>query len=161
MRGLAIVLGILALVVIQMKVLPSLSIGGIKPDFFLLFVCLLSLWGGETKGAIVGFCLGLLEDSLSLSPLGMRAFSFALVGFLLGFARRGLLLDSLLVQGVLLLSAGVLSGFVTLLALNFFLIPRPIGETLWRLILPETLLTACCGLLFLIFLQRWRRARVG
>lgn len=153
-RAVAVLGTLLVLIGIQMKVLPHFAIGGIKPDLFLFTVCYLSLRGDERKGAIIGFALGLLEDSLSLSPLGMRALSFALVGFLLGVARRDLLLDSALVQTFLLFLAGVLSGLVTLLSLNFFLMPRPIGDTFFRLLLPESLLTALWGLLLISIFQK-------
>ena len=52
MRGLWVALGILTLVVIQMKVLPSLSLGGIRPDLFLLLVCFSSIWGDGTGSTV-------------------------------------------------------------------------------------------------------------
>jgi len=149
----------LAVVVLQMKLLPYLAIGNIKPDLFLFFVCYLSLKNEEAKGALIGFGLGLLEDSLSSSPLGVKALSFSLAGSLLGFVGKGFFWDNPLTQSFLLFSAGILSGFVTLLVLNFFLIPRPIGGSLFRLILPESILTALWGLLFFFVFQRWKERR--
>jgi hypothetical protein len=64
-----------------------------------------------------------------------------------------------LAQSVLLFSAGILSGFVSLLALNFFLIPRPFGDTLFRLILPESIFTSLWGFLFFLILQRWKERK--
>jgi rod shape-determining protein MreD len=151
-----VLLALFALIGLQMKLLPHFALGGIKPDLFLFAVCYLSLRGGETRGAIIGFALGLLEDSLSLSPLGMKALSFALVGFLLGVARRDLFLDSVLAQILLLFLAGVVSGLTTLISLNFFLIPRPMGTTFFRLILPESFFTALCGLLLIFVFHRLR-----
>jgi len=159
MKLVLVFLFFLAVVVLQMKLLPYLAIRNIKPDLFLFFVCYLSLKNEETKGALIGFGLGLLEDSLSSSPLGVKALSFSLVGSLLGFVGKGLFWDNPLTQSFLLFSAGILSGFVTLLALNFFLIPRPIGGSLFRLILPESILTALWGLLFFVVFQRWKERR--
>ncbi|HEX9920013.1 MAG TPA: rod shape-determining protein MreD [Candidatus Methylomirabilis sp.] len=159
MKAILVFLSFLALIVLQVRLLPHFAIGDIKPDLFLFSVCCLSLRSGEAKGAIIGFGLGLLEDCLSISPVGMRAFGFSLVGFLSGYARRELLLDSLLAQTLLLFFAGLLSGSATLFALNFFLIPRPIGYTFMRLILPESLLTALGGFLLLIIFPRWKDLR--
>jgi len=150
---------LLAIVIIQMKLLPYFAIGNIKPDLFLFFVCYLSLRNEEARGALIGFGLGLLEDSLSISPLGVKALSFSLVGSLLGFVRKGLFWSNPLAQCLLLFSAGILSGFVTLLALNFFLIPRPMGDSLFRLILPESIFTALWGLLFFFVFQRWKERK--
>lgn len=157
MRVAYLFLSLLALIGFQMELLPRLSIGGIKPDLFLFTVCYLCLKGEEGRGALIGFSLGLLEDSLSLSPLGMRALSFSLVGYLLEMARRDLFLDSILAQASVLFLAGVLSGLVSLLSLNFFLISRPIGSTFFRLILPESLLTALLGLLLIFVAQSLRQ----
>lgn len=156
-----ILLLLFVLIALQMKFLPHFAIWGIKPDLFLLAVCYLGLRGGETRGALIGFALGLLEDSLSLSPLGIRALSFALVGFLLGVAGKDLFLDTALMQTLLLFLAGILSGLITLLSLNFFLIPRSLGPTFLLLILPESLLTALWGLLLIFLFQRLRQLRAA
>ncbi|MDH7500195.1 MAG: rod shape-determining protein MreD [candidate division NC10 bacterium] len=155
MKAAYLLLAILALIGFQTEVLPYLSIGGIKPDLFLFAVCYLCLRRVGQRGALIGFSLGLLGDSLSLSPLGMKALSFSLIGYLLDIARRDLFLDRLLAQSSLLFLAGLLSGLVSLLSLNFFLIPRPLGKTFLRLILPESLLTALLGLVFIFVVQSW------
>jgi rod shape-determining protein MreD len=151
---------LLALVAVQVKLMPYFAIGDIKPDLFLLLVSYLSLRGGEIKGTIMGFSLGLLEDSFSLSPLGFKAFGFSLVGFLLGYARRGLLLDSFWTRTLLLSGAGLISGLASLLVLNFFLIPRPLGQTFLRVISLESLFTALWGVLILSVFGRWRYPQV-
>ena len=156
-----VLLSLFVLIALQMKFLPHFAILGIKPDFFLLAVCYLGLRGGEARGALIGFALGLLEDSLSLSPLGIRALSFALVGFLLGIAGKDLFLDTAPIQALLLFLAGILSGLITLLSLNFFLIPRSFGSTFLLLILPESLLTALWGLLLILIFQRLGRLRTA
>jgi rod shape-determining protein MreD len=159
MRVVLVFLLLLAIVLFQMKLMPYFAIGNIKPDLFLLFVCYFSLRNEEVQGALIGFGLGLLEDSLSISPIGVRAVSFSLVGSLLGFVRKGLFWDNPLTQCLLVFSAGILSGLATLLALNFFLIPRPMGDSLFRLILPESIFTALWGLLFFFVFQRWKQRK--
>jgi len=159
MKGTRLLFVIFALIGFQMKLLPHFALGGIRPDLFLFTVCYLSLRGGGERGSLIGFFLGLVEDSLSLSPLGMRALSFSLIGYLLELAGRDLFLNKILVQGILLFLAGILSGLVTLLSLNFFLISRPIGNTFFRLILPESLLTALLGLLLIFVFQSVRQLR--
>ncbi len=159
MRLALVFLFLLAIIVFQMKLMPYFAIGNIKPDLFLLSVCYFSLRNEEAEGALIGFGLGFLEDSLSISPIGVRAVSFSAVGALLGLAKRGLFWDTPLTQCLLLFSAGILSGLVTLLALNFFLIPRPMGDSLFRLILPESIFTALWGFLFFFVLQRWKQRK--
>jgi rod shape-determining protein MreD len=156
MRALLILASLLGLIALQMKLLPYLEIAGVKPDLFLFAACSLSQKGGPTRGALWGFALGLLEDGLSLSPLGMRALGFALVGYLLGVAGRDLFLEALPFQVLLLFLAGIVSGAVTLISLNFFLIPRPVAPTIFRLLLPESIVTALWGGVLLLI---WRRLK--
>jgi len=159
MKTAYLLFAILALIGFQTEALPYLSIGDIKPDLFLFAACYLCLRRPGQRGALIGFFLGLLGDSLSLSPLGMKALSFSLIGYLLDLARRDLFLDRPLAQSLFVFLGGLLSGLVSLLSLNFFLIPRPMGKTFFRLILPESLLTALLGLVFIFLVQSWGQVK--
>ena len=57
---------------------------GVKPDLQLILVVFLALRRGSMSGQIAGFVGGLLEDVVTLSPLGFHAIVKALVGFCAG-----------------------------------------------------------------------------
>lgn len=79
-----IVFGVV-LVILQVLTSDVLSIGGVLPDFVLIFLVWVVIEKGQLKGELTGFALGLGLDILSSGILGSQALSKAIVGFLLGY----------------------------------------------------------------------------
>ncbi len=141
--------GLLGCAVAQEVLLPPLSLGGVRPDLFLLLVVFLSLRAGPEVACLEGFFIGLCQDALSGGPLGLRAFSLALVGFLASRLGQAMYTDKPLAQFWLLLGGSAGTGLLTLILLSFFLEPPPLLRTLLWVVTPEALLTASVGLLLL------------
>ncbi|MGZ5340307.1 MAG: rod shape-determining protein MreD [Solirubrobacterales bacterium] len=85
-------LGLLALftVMAELSFFGKLSILGTSPDFATLVVMSLGLLGGSVTGAVAGFSIGLLIDTLTLETLGATALTLIAVGYLAGRYRESL-----------------------------------------------------------------------
>lgn len=150
MIPLALFLGV---VVFQSTLLDAFSIGGVKPDLFLLLLFFRSLSLEAELAAFLGLLFGLSQDALSGGPLGLKAFSFSLMGFLTARLSEKLYTAAILPRFLLLTLIAVLSGITTLLLLRFFLDLQPLLPTFFRIALPEALLTTILGLWVLMFLK--------
>jgi rod shape-determining protein MreD len=141
--------GLFACAVIQTVLLHAATVGGIRPDLFLLLVFLISLRSGADAATLVGLLAGLYQDALSGAPLGLRAFTYSLLGFLVSRLSRDLYTEKPLTQFWLLLVGSTAAGCVTFALLMFFLGPRALVPALAFVILPEALYTAAFGVLVL------------
>jgi rod shape-determining protein MreD len=112
-----------AAVLLQTTVLEFVAIFDVKPDLQLILVVFLALRRGSMSGQIAGFVGGLLEDVVTLSPLGFHALVKALVGFCAGLP-FGLIRASALVVPVLLVAgAALIKGMASGLLSLVFQIP--------------------------------------
>lgn len=69
----------------QLFIAPYLNIGLVRPDFVLIVLVYISARYGRLTGIIVGFSLGLLQDTTgSFSVVGVNAMSKSVVGYLAG-----------------------------------------------------------------------------
>lgn len=150
MTPLALFLGV---AVFQSILLDSFSIGGVKPDLFLLLLFFLSISLEADRASFLGLLFGLYQDTLSGGPLGLKVFSFSLMGFLTARLSEKLYTTAILPRFLLLALIAVLSGATTLLLLRFFLDFQPLLPTFLRIALPEALLTTVLGFLVLVFLK--------
>ena len=144
----------------QAVLLPSLSLGGIRPDLFLLLVFLVSRRCTPEVATLLGLLIGLWQDGLSGGPLGLRAFSGSLMGFLAARLSHHLYTDQPLALFWLLLGGSAITGGITFALLTFFLGPRPVLPALLWVIAPEALYTAAVGLL-IFWLPPFRAALAG
>jgi rod shape-determining protein MreD len=76
---------------LHLTVLSRLRIDDIRPDALLLVALMAGLIAGPERGAVVGFCAGLLADLFLQSPFGLSALAYCLVGFAVGSVQSGIL----------------------------------------------------------------------
>jgi rod shape-determining protein MreD len=141
--------GLLFCATAQAVLLGPLSLWGIRPDLFLLFVFLVSQRVSPEAATVLGFLIGLCQDGLSGGPLGLHAFSDSLLGFLAARLSHQMYTDKPLALFWLLLAGSAAAGSITLGLLTFFLGPWLLPPALLRVIAPEALYTAAVGLLIL------------
>ena len=151
-------LSLLACAAAQTVLLDSLSVGGVRPDCFLLLVLCWSPRVRPDLATIQGFCVGLCQDALSGGPLGLKAFTYSVLGFLTALLSHDLFTDKPLAQFWLLLVGAASSGALSFLLLSFFMGLTPLLPALW-VIVPETLYTAVVG--FLLLRLPWVRATLA
>jgi len=110
---------IVFVIILQSTILSNFSIKGIKPDIVLVLLILISNYSGSLKGQSIGFTAGLVEDFVSLSPLGFNALIHTIIGYLSGITFGKIFLDPIFVPIVFVfigtLIKSVLSFFLLLL----------------------------------------------
>lgn len=96
-------------VVLQASFFSYLSILGAAPDVLPVVVAALGLLGGAVTGAVAGFAMGLLIDSVLLETLGVSSLVLLCVGYLAGryresFEIEGSLAPALVAAGLTFLA---------------------------------------------------------
>ena len=110
-------------VLLQTTVLKILAVRGVTPDLQLILLVFLALRRGSMSGQLAGFAGGMLEDLVSLAPLGFHALVRTLVGFSSG-QLHGLIRTSAVAVPGLLLGAALIKGLASaLLGLIFDIHP--------------------------------------
>lgn len=77
--------------VLHLTVLSRLRIDDVRPDALLLVAAIAGLVAGAERGAIVGFCAGVLADLFLQTPFGLSALAYSLVGFAVGSVQSAIL----------------------------------------------------------------------
>ena len=80
--------------VLQIGVLADLQPFGVHPDVMLLMAICAGIVGGPGRGAVIGFCAGLLVDLVLPGTLGVAAFAYGIVGFAVGVLAESLMSTS-------------------------------------------------------------------
>ena len=76
---------------VHLTLLSRVRIQDVRPDALLLVALMAGLTAGPERGAVVGFCAGLLADLFLQSPFGLSALAYSLVGFAVGSLQSGIL----------------------------------------------------------------------
>lgn len=70
------------------------NIGGIMPNLLIIFVLVIGLFGGETRGIIFGIIFGLCLDFFVGKSVGISGIMLGLIGFLGGYLDKSFSKDS-------------------------------------------------------------------
>ncbi|MBO4415019.1 MAG: rod shape-determining protein MreD [Lachnospiraceae bacterium] len=87
-RGIAVLIQILILYLMQTSVFTSFMLAGVVPDLLLIPVVAVAFTRGSNKGMVTGFICGLLIDITYSSFIGLFALMYMFIGFLTGFAHK-------------------------------------------------------------------------
>jgi rod shape-determining protein MreD len=93
--------------------LEVISIHGVKPDISLIVIVYIAFKNPGLQGQTIGFASGLLQDSISMSPLGVNAFIKTSVALVANLLSGKFYIDRLLMPG--------LFGFVSILLKSLYL----------------------------------------
>ncbi len=99
-------------VVLQSTILNRIRIVNIIPDLSLIILVYISYRKGCMTGQVTGFVSGLIEDILSISPLGLSTFIKTLIGYLYGLMEGNIFVDPLLMPIILVASATLLKALI-------------------------------------------------
>jgi rod shape-determining protein MreD len=148
-----VITGILVLVSLLVQSHTSfdvIRIAEVKPDLLFIVIVYLSYNFGPFYGQSVGFIGGLLNDAISLSPLGLMTFPKMALGFLVGMFGRDLFKSSFVTVTLLVFVASLLKNIVTLF-LCYIFAQGSVMQVL-TVILPESIYNAVISpLLFFLF----------
>ncbi len=134
-------ISILACLILQTSVLPSLALGGISPNLMIIAATSYGFMFGDRKGLAIGFVCGLLCDICFGPLIGFRAGVYAAVGFLSGKFQKVLYVEDLAFPMSLIALCDFMSGFLTYVFI-FMLQNRLFFRTfLTKRMLPEMVYT--------------------
>jgi rod shape-determining protein MreD len=92
-------IGVMALLVLlHFYLRPRLWSARVSPDFLLIALVFYAMRTGPGAGAVAGFVIGLVEDSLTPARFGAGALAHTLVGYLAAWGRAVFFADNLLVN---------------------------------------------------------------
>jgi rod shape-determining protein MreD len=122
-------------IVLQSTLLRYVAIGGVKPDLSLVILVFIAIRTGSLYGQYAGFITGIIEDFISLPPLGFYALMRTVIGFLYGLLQGAFYVDALFMPIVLIVAASILKGLLGfLISIIFSISAGPIaffGAKFW------------------------------
>ena len=131
---------IVVALVIQLTLINSFTVLGVKPDFIMVVVVALSLLRGEKEGAITGFSFGLLQDIFSTSLLGIHALAKTVIGFICGIFKEKIFHEHILfIIPVVTFISSFLQSILISLLLSAFGIEYNLTWSLKQIALPEAI----------------------
>ncbi len=110
-------------IVLQSTLLHWVAVRGVIPDLGLIVLVFVAIRRGSMTAQLSGFASGVVEDVLSLSPLGFHAFIRAAVGFLYGLTEGSIFVDPILMPVILIIIATLFKALISSLLVAFLSIP--------------------------------------
>ena len=118
---------LVAIVILQTTILKNLAFKGVKPDLVLIIIVIFSNYFGKTRGELFGAAAGIVQDLLSLSPLGFNTILNTVTGYIAGSTKGKLFLDPLVTPVILVAVFSLLKESISFLLLLIF-IPENTGQ---------------------------------
>jgi len=132
--------------ILQLSFFAQLDFWGASPDFALLVVMSLALLGGSMHGAVAGFSIGLLIDTLSFGTMGATALTLLAVGYLAGRYRETLGWPT---RGTTVLLAGGLTLMACLLFAGIQVLLR-VGADVSPLVIRDMIVVTILGMVLAV-----------
>jgi rod shape-determining protein MreD len=146
--------------ILQVSVVPYLSIFGVVPNLLFLVVVALALVEGPEAGCIAGFVAGLIFDLLGSSVVGPYALVLCVVGYVAGMLQANMFAEGWLLPVTVVFVAGLGSELAHGLILVVLDVGVPFWTALLRIMIPGALYnTALAVLLFPLLARVLRRDR--
>jgi rod shape-determining protein MreD len=136
LKGAIIVVALL----IQLTLINSITILGLKPDLIMIVVVVFSLLKGGKEGTISGFVSGLLQDIFSTGLLGINALAKTVIGFTCGIFKEKIFYEHILfLIPVITFVASFMQSILMFLLLRSFGIEYGLAWSIKQIALPEAL----------------------
>jgi rod shape-determining protein MreD len=131
---------IVAALLIQLTLINSIAILGLKPDLIMVVVVVFSLLKGAKEGTVSGFASGLLQDIFSAGLLGINALAKTVIGFTCGIVKEKIFYEHILfIIPVITFIASFMQSIIMLLLLRAFGTEYNLAWSLKQVALPEAL----------------------
>ncbi len=103
---------VVALVVLQTTLFPSLRVFGATPSLCLVATVAMAYELGPRPALVFGFLSGLFMDMFLEKPAGLSALSFALAGYAIGMFQQGFVRESRSIGPILGAIGGLVGGTI-------------------------------------------------
>jgi rod shape-determining protein MreD len=153
---LALVMALLVLLHFYLR--PRLWSARVSPDFLLIALVFFAMRAGPGAGALAGFTVGIVSDSLTPAAFGAGALAHTVVGYLAAWGRAVFFADNLLVNAGFVAVALWVRDLLLLVASG-----TPQGQLLVELTINsplQALSTALFALLVLAAFREWFAIRI-
>jgi len=131
---------IVVALVIQLTLINSITILGLKPDLIMVVVIVFSLLNGTKEGIISGFASGLLLDIFSTGLLGINALVKMVIGFACGALKEKIFYEHILfLIPLVTFISSFLQSILVFFLLHAFGIEYSLVWSVNRVALPEAL----------------------
>lgn len=107
-----------------------IAIAGVQPDLLLLLIVFYSNSEGPVRSQTAGIVGGLVEDFMSLAPLGFHLFLRATLAVTVGQTKNKIFLDPFVMPALIVLAATLLKGVASLIVGALFDIESVTGYVL-------------------------------
>ena len=154
---------LLLLVVLQFAVRPLIGdprIERVAPDFLLLALLVYSIRARPGQGAIAGFVVGIVTDSLSPTAFGAGALAHTVIGYLAAWGKVVFFADNLFVNAVFFF-VGTWFRDVFVLLIGHHAQGSAFYWQILYLSPLKALTTAVAGVVVLLIFRRWLNIRIS
>ena len=125
--------------VLQATWLDFVSVSALKPDLILLIITVIALREGPILATLLGFSIGLLQDTYAPADFGLNALLKCTAGFAVGHGRSRVVSDNIQVQVALVfftvllhdLLYSAITGAISLVQVPYFWIRYGIGRAIY------------------------------
>ena len=153
-----LMLVMLVLLVLQFYVRPRVGNARISPDFLLIGLMLFAMRTGPGAGAVAGFLVGLIEDTLTPARFGAGLLAHTLVGYFAAWSRAVFFADNMLVNAAFV-AVGLWFRDLVILVTSGTEGPQLLTElTLYSPL--QAVTTAAFALLVLVTFRAWFSIRL-
>lgn len=111
-----LLLVMIVLLVLQFYVRPRLWNTRVSPDFLLIALMLYAMRSGAGAGALAGFVIGIIGDTLTPARFGAGALAHTLVGYLAAWGRAVFFADNMLVNAAFVAAGLWIRDLIVLVA---------------------------------------------
>ena len=143
--------------IIQITLLPQMSLFGYKPDLALALVVAWAMLAPVGEAAVWGFLIGVFLDLASGLPFGVHTLALTTLGWLIGWGQATFFRGNLLAPPIAVVLATFFHHVIVLGILALFNWQIHWGEYLLRVTLPSVILNALVLPLVYFPLQRLAR----
>jgi rod shape-determining protein MreD len=148
----------LILLVLQFYLRPRVGNARVSPDFLLIGLMLFAMRSGPGAGALAGFLVGLIEDTLTPARFGAGALAHTLVGYFAAWSRAVFFADNMVVNAAFV-AVGLWFRDLVVLVTSGTEHPQLLTElTLYSPL--QALTTAAFALLVLVTFRSWFSIRL-
>lgn len=144
---------------LQTSLLSYLSVGGVTVDLALILTVYCGVLLKGDRGIWMGFSIGLIQDCLSGSLLGVNTLSKSIIGFTFSRLKDKLMVEGFIPISVILLAASFFDGLVYYLVLVTLLEAQIPFSFLFNTLPVYAMVNALVGPILFFFLN-WSAKRI-
>lgn len=146
---------VVAALLIQLTLINSFTILGVKPDLVLVVVIVFALLARAEEGSVCGFLAGLLQDLFSSGLLGVNALAKTSIGFACGVLKTRIFPENILyLVPLITFVASLLHSFIIFLIYRSFGMEYNLILNVQQIFLPEALFNSALSPFIFLIIDR-------